>query len=201
MVIGPCCELSPDWLSEGVSPSQAGSCTARPKRAKSPTSRQSTSAEGVEAAEAAQPAHRLGPLTLERQLGEALVEGATAGEQPVDRGECVQVGKLGIDAFELLARQPAAVLLRPGALLRVDAPVAEQQFGDAVAGAAEVDPDLLAGAGQVAGSLKGRGRDGDRGQLPGQKQTAEQLGVLAVGLDALARGARACAFFCVSVGG
>src|SRR3989442_7427198 len=47
LVIEPRVSLSPDWCSEGTRPSQAASWPGRWKRAKSPTSRWSTSAESV----------------------------------------------------------------------------------------------------------------------------------------------------------
>jgi len=59
-----------------------------------------------------------------------------------------------------------------------------------VAAAHEIRPHVLAAAAEVASRLQGRARDGDRLQLASHEQAAEQLGVLAVALDAIARGPR-----------
>lgn len=102
----------------------------------------------------------------------------------------------GLDPAQLGLRtivgrgEPAAMALSPGRLLGVDAPVPQQQLRDAVAAAHQLAPHLLAGAGEVAGGLERGWWDGDRRQRPGHQQPDEQLGILAIGLDTLAGGAR-----------
>jgi hypothetical protein len=68
--------------------------------------------------------------------------------------------------------------------------VQEQQLRDTVAAAHQVAAHLLAGAGEMPGRLERRRRHRDRLQLPGQQQPRQQLGVLAVALDPIARRAR-----------
>jgi len=51
--------------------------------------------ERVDAAEAAQTRDRRPPLALEREPGEPLLERGFASDQPVDRGQAVEVGGLG----------------------------------------------------------------------------------------------------------
>jgi len=114
--------------------------------------------------------HRWPPVALDRQAGEALVERAAAGNQAVDRGQVVEVGELAVGIVETLAGEPAVVRLRPGRLAWVDAAVAQQHLRDAVAGAAEIDAQLLARTSQIAGTLNLRRRDGDRAQRPGRQQ-------------------------------
>ena len=82
--------------------------------------------ERLDAAEAAQPHDRRPVLRLGREQRQPLVECGAAGEQPVDRGERVEVGELGRDVLEALAGEPLPVRLRPGAAGVVDAPVTQQ---------------------------------------------------------------------------
>ncbi len=84
--------------------------------------------EGVDAAEGAQPRDRRPQPLVLGQPGEPLIEGLAAGAEPVDGGELVDEGQLGGLVLEGLLGQPAAVIAPPGALARVDPPVAEQQL-------------------------------------------------------------------------
>ena len=79
----------------------------------------------ADAAEAAQASDH-GPVPrFGRQQREPLVERVTAGEQPVDRRERVEVGELGRDVLEALCGKPCAMRLRPGAAV-INASVAKQ---------------------------------------------------------------------------
>ena len=191
-MIAPWRRLSPDWSSEGTSPSQAASCAGRWKRAKSPISRQSTNAvRRVDAAEAAQPGDGRPPLALEREPGEPLVERGLAGDAARRRRRARRGRRARSRARRTAARRATGGALRPGARLRVDAAVQQQQLRDAVTAAHQIAAHLLARAGRDDGpprTLARRHRD--RLQLTGEQQPREQLGVLAVGLDPVARRAR-----------
>jgi len=141
----------------------------------------------VDPTEAARAGEGRPPLALEREPGEALVERGFAGDQPVDGGERVQVGELGRRFLEALTGEPLAVPLRPGARLRVDASVQEQQLRNAVPAAHQVGADLLAGAAEVTSRLEVGARHADELQLTCKQEAGEQLGVLTIGLDPIAR--------------
>jgi len=75
------------------------------------------------------------------------------------------------------------MLRRPRRRLRIHTAVPEQHLGDAVASVHQVASTGVVAAGQLARSLDLRWRNDDPRQRPGQQQTGEQLGVLAIGLD------------------
>src|SRR6266446_61559 len=140
----------------------------------------------VDPPEATQPRHRLGPLTLEREPREALVERNLARDQTIDRGERVQISKLRDGLVEALAAEPAAVTLVPGRRSRVDTAVQKQQLRDAVTAAHQVSTHLLTRTAKVTGGLERRARHRDRLQLASQQKPRQQLRVLAVTLDPIA---------------
>ena len=140
----------------------------------------------VDATEAAQPRDGRPPVALERESREPLVERGFAANQAVDGGKRVEVGELGRRLVELLPGKPLTMTLRPRTPLRVDTPVQQQQFRDAVPAAHQVGPDLLTSTAEMPRRLDARAGHGDDLQLPGKQQPGEQLGVLAVALDPVA---------------
>jgi len=68
--------------------------------------------------------------------------------------------------------------------------VQKQQLRDAMATAHQVEAHLLARTSEMARRLERRWRHRDRLQLPGQQQARQQLSILAVALDPIARSAR-----------
>ena len=125
-----------------------------------------------------------------REPREPLVERRLAGDEPVDGGERVEVGELGSPACSkrCCSSQRRCVFVQ--ALASVDAAVQQQQLRDAVAAAHQIAAHLLARAGEMTGRLERRRRHRYRLQLARQQQPRQQLGVLAVGLDPVARRAR-----------
>lgn len=108
-------------------------------------------------------------------------------EQEVVRLEQVGEGELGGGVVEAERGEPVAVALRPGpAGLRVVALAPEQELGETVALAHQVDAYVLADSHEIAQPLL-RGRRYAHGrQLPGREQAGEAERVAAVGLDPVA---------------
>ena len=105
-------------------------------------------------------------LVLECEPREPLVERRLAGDEPVDGGQGVAEGEFAVRVAEALPGEPATVRLRPGRLARVEAAMAQEQLGDAEAGAHEVAAQLLACSAETACGLQtGRGHR-DRGERP-----------------------------------
>lgn len=86
-----------------------------------------------------------------------------------------------------LGLEPFGVPLRPGFLRRGKAPaVAEQEFGEAVAGAQEIDANVFATAEEIARGLFLFCRDVNRGQGAGAIEDGELAGIAAIGFDPVA---------------
>ena len=191
-MIWPCREDCPDWVIDGVSPSQAASCGARSKRFQSAPELEMDrkGGERVDAAKGAQPGNLRPPALVKRQLAEALSDRRLSRGQPVDLGDEVGEGHLGRRLGELLTRQPGAVRPVPCCSAGVDAAMPEQKLGNAMAGVHQIAPAGVVAAHQIAGGLDLRRRDDDGRQAAGQQQPRQQLGVLLVGLDPVRWAAR-----------
>jgi hypothetical protein len=116
--------------------------------------------------------------------------GVAAMAERVDGADRVGQRRLRGVLTEVDAGQPGAVTFGPGAPVVEANAAAQQQLGQPVPAAHQVDPDRLARAHEVAQGLLFGARHADRVQLAGQQQPHEVLGVAAVGLDPLAGRAR-----------
>jgi hypothetical protein len=85
--------------------------------------------------------------------------------------------------LEVLAGQPATLILPPGRRVGIDPPVAQQHLGDPVAGDHQIPPARVMKARQLPGGLNPRRRNLDRRELTREQQPRERLRVLAIVLD------------------
>jgi hypothetical protein len=91
---------------------------------------------------------------------------------------------------ELEAGQPRPVTFGPGAPVVKPDPAPQQQLGQPVPAAHQIDAHRLARADQIAQRLLLGAGHPDRVQLARPQQPDQMLGITAVGLDPLARRAR-----------
>jgi hypothetical protein len=133
LLIEPWVVDSPDWLSDGVSPSQPASLRGEPKRCQSPpSSRCSVSAVSVSIPRNARSCATVGQMRGSCASREALLERLAAGDQPVECDEQIDEDQLGRFVLEDLRPEPAPVLAVPGRGARIDQAVDEQQLRDTV---------------------------------------------------------------------
>ena len=133
---------SPDWDRDGVSPSQLPTRCAFSNRAQSaPSSRWIASAVSVStprnARNRATVGHHCG---IGRELPDPLSEHLLAGGQPVHARDQIRPRQLRHRLAELLAGEPAAMLLRPSRRLGIHPAVAQQHLRDAMARVHQIPP-------------------------------------------------------------
>jgi hypothetical protein len=108
--------------------------------------------------------------------------------QAVDRRERVEVCELECRLVEALSGEPVAMGDRPRTtILRIHAPVAQEQLRDAMACPHQVLPQCLARTHEIACGLLRDARQVDRAQRPGHQQPYQQLRVALIGLDPIGR--------------
>jgi len=123
------------------------------------------------------------------QVAQLVLDGAEAGDGFIHRAEIRAVGLLERRQRPDLGPQPSVVALRPRPGRGKAAPVAEQKLRQAVASAEQIGADVFATAKEVARGFFLLGGNVDRGEGAGAEEDGQVPGVVAVGLDAIARAA------------
>ena len=147
---------------------------------------QSDRGEGVDAAQAAQPADLPRPRAIIGELSERAIERVAPCEQAVMAVQVIDERDLRGQVVEGQAAQPVAVTLRPCLAGPVeDQAAAQQELRDAMPGAHQIAAAVLATADRVAELLELERRDRDQFQFAGAQQPGELDRVAPIGLDAL----------------
>ena len=143
--------------------------------------------EGVDPAEAAEPAH---PFAVGRGLGQGRnLSGQVRdpGQELFDRAAIFRHGALQRREGEVLTAEPGPVALGPVPALAIDPAVAGQELAEAVPPAQEILLDIFPAPEQIPGRLPRLIRHGDRRELPGPEEADQLDGIPPIGLDPVAR--------------
>jgi hypothetical protein len=143
--------------------------------------------EVVDAPEAAE-AFDAGAQGLEREeIAQFQIDGLAAGQGFVDGADVGAVRLFEGRERPLLRLQPLGVPFGPGALGARETPaVTEEEFGEPVTSAEEIDANIFSAPKQVARGFFLLGGNVNRGERAGAKQNGQVVRIAAIGLDAIA---------------
>ena len=146
--------------------------------------------QGVDPAEAAEPAHRLPIRRRLRKRRDLAIQVRHPGEELFDGPPVLLGGPVERREGEPLRPEPGPVALRPVAPVPVHPPVAGEELQEAVAPPPEVLLGVFPAADEIADRFAGLIGHVDRGQLPGPEEADQLRRIPAVGLDAVPGPAR-----------
>jgi hypothetical protein len=150
--------------------------------------------EGVNRSEGPQPSDGRPPSLVDCELSDVLVQLQLPSGESIDAREQIEIDQLTRRLVEVLSGQPTAVVLLPGRWLGINPSVTQQHLRETVACAHQIPPARVMQASQLAGGFDPGWWDHHRLELSRDQQPGEQLGVLAVSLDAIRRSARCLAW-------